>query len=49
MSAVHTPMPHDLIACRAPDSGTRCGHSDPEAGTGGTPEVADIFRAYGEA
>jgi len=49
MSAVHTPMPHDLIACRAQDSGTRCGHSGTEAGTGVAPEVADIFRAYGDA
>jgi len=49
MSAFHTPMPHDLIACQAQDSGTRCSHSDPEAGTGAAPEVADIFRAYGEA
>jgi hypothetical protein len=49
MSAVHTPMLPDLIACHAQDRGTRCSHSDPEAGTGGAPEVADIFRAYGEA
>ena len=26
-----------------------CGHADPEANTGAAPEVADIFRAYGEA
>jgi hypothetical protein len=43
MSAVHTLLPHDRIG------GTRCGHSDPEASTGGAPEVADIFRTYGEA
>src|SRR6267378_1019058 len=49
MSAVHTPMPHDLIACRAQDNGTRCDHSGTEAGTGAAPEVADIFRAYGDA
>jgi Putative transposase/Transposase zinc-binding domain len=49
MNAVHTPMPHDLIACRAQDSGTRCGHAGTEAGTGVAPEVADIFRAYGDA
>jgi hypothetical protein len=49
MSAVHTPMPPDRIACHAQDRGARCRHADPEAGTGGAPEVADIFRAYGEA
>jgi len=43
MSAVHTLLPHDLLG------GTRCGHADLEASTGGAPEVADIFRAYGEA
>jgi hypothetical protein len=43
MSAVHTLMPHDLIG------GTRCDHADPEARTGAALEVADIFRAYGEA
>jgi Putative transposase/Transposase zinc-binding domain len=49
MNAVHTPMPPDRIACHAQDRGARCRHADPEAGTGGAPEVADIFRAYGEA
>jgi Transposase zinc-binding domain len=49
MNAVHTPMPPDFIACHAQARGTRCRHADPEAGTGGAPEVADIFRAYGEA
>src|SRR6266516_2567757 len=43
MSAVHTLLPHDLLG------GTRCGHADLEASTGGAPEVADIFRTYGEA
>ena len=43
MSAVHTLMPDDLIG------GTRCDHADPEASTGAAPEVADIFRTYGEA
>ena len=43
MSAVHTLMPHELIG------GPRCDHADPEASTGGAPEVADIFRTYGEA
>ncbi len=43
MSAVHTLMPHDLLG------GTRCDHADPEASTGGAPEVAEIFRTYGEA
>jgi hypothetical protein len=49
MSAVHTPMPHDLIACHAQASGTRCRHADPKASTGAALEVADIFRASGEA
>jgi len=49
MSAVHTPMTHDLIACRAQDRGTRCVHGDTEPSTAATPEVADIFRAYGDA
>jgi hypothetical protein len=49
MSAIHTPMPHDRIACHAQASGTRCRHCDPEPGPGAAPEVADIFRTYGEA
>ena len=49
MSAVHTPMPADLLIRGWQDHGAVCGHSDPEASTGAAPEVADIFRAYGEA
>ena len=49
MSAVHTPMPSDLIVRGWQDHGAVCGPSDPEASPGATPEVADIFRAYGEA
>jgi hypothetical protein len=49
MSAIHTPMPHDCLACHAQASGTRCDHANPEASTGAAPEVADIFRTYGEA
>jgi len=49
MSAVHTPMPSDLLVRGWQDHGAVCGHSDPEASPGATPEVADIFRAYGEA
>jgi hypothetical protein len=49
MSAIHTPMPHDRIACHAQASGTRCRHCAPEPRTGAAPEVADIFRAYGDA
>ena len=49
MSAIHTPMPHDRLACHAQASGTRCDHANPEASTEAAPEVADIFRTYGEA
>ena len=49
MSAVHTPMPSDLLIRSWQDQGAMCGHADPEASPGAAPEVADIFRAYGEA
>src|SRR2546427_4104371 len=49
MSAVHTPMPSDLLVRRRQDHGAVCGHADPEASPGAAPEVADIFRAYGDA
>src|SRR5438067_10121745 len=49
MSAVHTPMPSDLLVHGWQDPGAVCGHADLEASTGGAPEVADIFRTYGEA
>src|SRR5258708_1467695 len=49
MSAVHTPMPSDLLVHGWQDPGAVCGHAAPEASTGGAPEVADIFRTYGEA
>ena len=49
MSALHTPMPHERIACHAQANGTKCSHCTPEPCTGATPEVADIFRTYGEA
>src|SRR5256885_727672 len=49
MSAVHTPRPSDLLVRGWQDHGAVCGHADPEASPGAAPEVADIFRAYGEA
>ena len=49
MSAVHTPMPSDLLIRSWQDQDATCGHVDPEASPGAAPEVADIFRAYGEA
>ena len=49
MSAVHTPMPSDLLIRSWQDQGAMCGHAAPEASPGAAPEVADIFRAYGEA
>jgi Transposase zinc-binding domain len=49
MSAVHTPMPSDLLVRRWQDHGAVGGHADPEASAGAAPEVADIFRAYGDA
>src|SRR3989441_10919013 len=49
MSAVHTPMPSDLLIRSWQDQDAMCGHGDPEASPGAAPEVADIFRAYGEA
>jgi hypothetical protein len=49
MSAVHTPMPSDLLLRGWQDHGARCDHTDSEASTGAAPEVADVFRAYGEA
>ena len=49
MSAVHTPMPSDLLVHGWQDPGAVCGHADPEASPGAAPEVADIFRAYGDA
>ena len=49
MSAVHTPMPSDLLIRGWQDHGARCRHADPEASTGAAPEVADVFRTYGEA
>ena len=49
MSAVHTPMPSDLLAQGWQDPGAVCSHAAPEASPGAAPEVADIFRAYGEA
>src|SRR6266571_8035996 len=49
MSAVHTPMPSDLLVQGWQDPGAVCGHAAPEASPGAAPEVADIFRAYGEA
>ncbi len=49
MSAVHTPMPSDLLVQGWQDPGAVCSHAAPEASPGAAPEVADIFRAYGEA
>jgi hypothetical protein len=49
MSAVHTSMPSDLLIRGWQDHGARCRHADPEASTGAAPEVADVFRTYGEA
>jgi len=49
MSAIHTPIPHDRIACHAQASGPRCSHCAPEPSTEAAPEVADSFRTYGEA
>ncbi len=49
MSAVHTPMPSDLLVHGWQDPGAVCGHAAPEASPGAAPEVADIFRAYGDA
>ncbi len=49
MSAVHTPMPSDLLIRSWQDQGATCGHAAPEASPGAAPEVADIFRAYGDA
>jgi hypothetical protein len=45
MSAVHTPMPSDLLIHGWQASGARCRHAAPEASPGAAPEVADIFRA----
>jgi hypothetical protein len=42
-------MPSDLLIRSWQDQGAMCGHADPEASPGTAPEVADIFRAYGEA
>ena len=49
MSAVHTPMPSDLLVHGWQAPGAVCGHAAPEASPGAAPEVADIFRAYGDA
>src|SRR5438128_12649048 len=49
MSAVHTPMPSDLLVRGWQDHGAVCGHAAPEASTAAAPEVVDIFRAYGDA
>jgi hypothetical protein len=42
-------MPSDLLIRSWQDQGAMCGHADPEASPGAAPEVAAIFRAYGEA
>jgi hypothetical protein len=42
-------MPSDLLIRGWQDHGARCDHADSEASTGAAPEVADVFRAYGEA
>jgi hypothetical protein len=49
MSAVYTPMPSDLLVHGWQAPGARCRHAAPEASPGAAPEVADIFRAYGDA
>jgi hypothetical protein len=49
MSAICTPMPADLIVRGGPNSGDRCDHGPIELRIGSSLEVADIFRAYGDA
>ena len=49
MSTICTPMPADLIVRGGPNSGDRCDHGPIEPRSGSSLEVADIFRAYGEA
>ena len=44
MSAVHTPMPSDLLVHGWQAPGAVCGHAAPEASPGAAPEVAEIFR-----
>jgi hypothetical protein len=49
MSAICTPMPSELIVRGEQESGALCDHALGEPRTGAALEVADIFRAYGEA